>query len=220
MEMANPTHSAASMQTIERSKEISRWIFNNAPSQHTFDPLPDNTDELRLAESARKRHTIAVSLWQIALDHHTAITFLCDNHMRSSAFSLARCMFDATWKGAWIEAAASDELLEQFSKGHFEPKASSSLKPLEKALDSAPFFTKVYNQAWGILCDYNHSGKQQIESWWGEGEIASQHTDDEMKQILGLCDQLALCCAVFLTDICDRDTTAVKSKFNEVFELE
>lgn len=212
-------HSPLSDRIVQRSLDLTRWLFENGQQDYTFPPL---SDEPKLREAAlfgRKRHKLAASLWQIGLEHHVAIVFLCKHHLRTSAFALARSLFDSTWKGVWIAYSASKEHVEQFSVGRFDPKPVSSLKPLEKALDHVPFFSSLYDQAWNTLCDYNHSGHRQVGRWMGEEEIAAQHSDQEMAELLHLCDQLALTCAVFTIDICDADPTAIKQKFAEIYEM-
>src|SRR6266581_209288 len=56
----------------------------------------------------------------IALEHHDAITLLTQNHLRGSALTLVRPIFEVLYKGAWILTTATDEQVEKIKQGKFD----------------------------------------------------------------------------------------------------
>jgi hypothetical protein len=212
-------HSPEAAKIIQSSLDLSRWLFEHAPSSFSFDPEPEDVNEREAANERRTRQKVAVTLFQIALDHHTSVVLLCLNHMRSSAFALARCLFDSAWRGVWVAFYAPTKKLREFLNGTHTPQAVSKLQqPIENE-DVASYFTAVYEKAWFTLCDYTHSGHLQIGRWMGEDEITPRHSDEEMEEVLRLCDQLALACAVLLTDFTNSDPTLIQNKYQELFDI-
>ena len=210
-------HNPVSAAIIHSSLDLSHWLHKHTVQTHTFEDLPADAKERELAMKERERHKVAMTLFEIAFDHHTSIVFLCQHHMRTAAFALARCLFDAAWQGVWVTYGATLDQVHKYVQGKYMPKAGSSIKPMEKAQALAPFFSKIYEQGYEALCSYNHGTHLQIQRWIGEEEITPKHTDEEMREILRLSDQLALACAVFQADICGADPTSVKDKFVEIF---
>jgi hypothetical protein len=88
---------------------------------------------------------------------------------------------------------------------------------LEQQHELAPFFSRFLREAYDILSDYSHVGMLQVGRWIGEDEIAPKHTDEEMAELLRLADQLALVCAVFVTDICKKNELVVQDKLKAYF---
>lgn len=210
-------HTTQAAAIIQRSLDLSNWFFEHNPRSHTFEPIPDDAPDQDASYEKRLRVKVAFTLFEIALDHHTAIIFLCLNHMRSPAFALARSLFDAAWQGVWVAYAAPSDALHRFLEGKQPPKAGSYIKPMEKVAGIAPFFSKIYEQAYETLCSYTHGTHLQIQRWMGEEFIEAQHTDAEMAEVLRLCDQLAMSCSILLADLCGRDEEVMKAKATEVF---
>jgi hypothetical protein len=212
-------HFPESAKIIQPSLDLSHWLHKNTVLKHKFEDLPKGPKAIEKALKERERHKVAMTLFEIAFEHHTSIVFLCQHHMRTAAFALARCLFDASWQGVWVIYGATPEQVHKYVRGIFFPKAGSSIKPMEKAQNLAPFLSKIYEQAYEALCSYNHGTHLQIQRWIGEDEIAPKHSDEEMREILRLSDQLVLACAVFQADICGADSALITAKFNEVFQL-
>lgn len=217
MQTAAP-HSPESAAIIQPSLDLSLWLYDNTIKLHTFVDLPPDVKERDMALKERERQKVAITLLEIAFEHHTSIVFLCQHHMRTAAFALARCLFDAAWQGVWVAHGATLDQVHKYVRGRYNPKAGSSIKPMEKAHDIAPFFSKVYEQGYKALSSYSHGTHLQIQRWIGEDEITPKHTDAEMREILRLSDQLALACAVFQADLCGVDPSSIRAKFKEIFE--
>lgn len=111
-------HTSQSERAIQRSLDLTRWIFSQGVRKHSYPELPSEPEKQVIALRARMRHALATSFWQAGLEHHAAIVLLCLNHMRSSAIALARCLFDATWKGLWPAYVAPYDELERYPTQH------------------------------------------------------------------------------------------------------
>lgn len=218
-------HSPESARIIQPSLNLSHWLIAHNPRSYTFDPLPENTKERKAALDFRIRHKLAFAHFELAQDHHTAIVHLCLNHLRSSAFPLARSMFDATWKGAWVWFVADQGLLDQYTKGKYAPKPDKAMKQLRKVktLGSqqfmAPFLPHVFEDAYEYLSDYTHAGILPISRWMGENEVSANYSDEEMNEVLRLCDKLAACCGIFLAEICNTGRSEVLAMLTDVMGL-
>lgn len=217
-------HTPESARIIQISLNLSHWLAEHNPRGFTFDPLPDGPAERQAALRFRMRHKLAFSHFELALDHHTAIVFLCLNHLRSSAFPLARSLFDATWKGAWVAFAAPDDLLEQYTKDRFDPKPNSAIPLIEKRHDTkgrkmAPFLSRVFKEAYGFLSDYSHAGLLPVTRWMGEDEISANYSDEEMEELLTLSDRLAACCGIFLAEICNAGREEVRQMLFDILGM-
>ena len=218
-------HSPEAARIIQPSLDLSHWLIEHSPRGFTFDPLPDEPQEEIAALKFRMRHKLAFAHFELALDHHTSIVLLCLNHLRSSAFPLARSLFDATWKGAWIAFAAPQDLLDKYTQGKFDPNPSTALRVLErlKTRDSiqkvAPLLFRVFTGAYAHLSDYSHAGLLPVSRWMGEDEISAKYTDEEMAELLRLCDKLAACCGIFLAEICATGLQELPATLTDVLGL-
>jgi hypothetical protein len=210
-------HTPDSAAIIQSSLDLAHWLFEHNPKEYTFEPLPADPHAREIASLRRKRQKIAMTLFEIAFEHHTAIVFLCQNHMRSTAFALARCLFDSMWQGGWVAYSASMEQIEEYQRGRYNPKPQKSIKSLEEAQGLPPSISLIYEHGWDELCSYNHGTYLQIKSWTDGDDIRPSHTDDEMRKMLRLCDQLAVVCAVFLAHICGIDPVPIVKEHDRLF---
>ena len=211
---------------IQPSLDLSHWLIEHNPRGFTFDPLPDEPQEEIAALKFRMRHKLAFAHFELALDHHTSIVLLCLNHLRSSAFPLARSLFDATWKGAWVAFAAPQDLLDKYTDGKFDPNPNTALKVLEghktrsSNPDVAAFLSRVFDEAYGHLSDYAHAGLLPVSRWMGEDEISAKYTNEMTEELLRLCDKLAACCGIFLAEICATGLQDLPAMLTDVLGLQ
>jgi hypothetical protein len=218
-------HTPETSRIIQPSLDLSHWLIANNPRGFTFDALPDDLKGQKTALDFRMRHKLAFAHFELALDHHTAIVHLCLNHLRSSAFPLARSLFDATWKGAWVAFAAPQDLLDKYVRGTYKLKPNSALKALsnlkigESQQSVSPFLSAVFTDAYDHLSEYIHAGLLPVSRWLGEDEISANYTDEEMKEILRLSDKLAACCGIFLAEICNTGRKEVRSMLADVMSI-
>lgn len=102
---------------INRSTELTRALQRIQPEEISLQSLAKNPGQVSDTEALRLRTTISCALFSAAIDHHVALVLLARNHMRSSAFSLLRVVFDAAWRGAWAAYVAPESNLTEFVVG-------------------------------------------------------------------------------------------------------
>ena len=202
---------------LETSRNLSLTLYKLQPHEvHVFVPNQNSGDTSEAQSERRLRLTVATALFSIALDHHVALILLLQNNMKSSAFALLRSIFDAVWRGAWAAHVADSRELHSFSIGHYDPPPDRAIERLEKTQSLPPVLSKIKKQGWKTMSAYVHSGALQVQRWVGEGIIESQHSDEEVFELLGIADRLAFTACVFfsaLTEVERDEFHAVAARY-------
>jgi len=149
--------------------------------------------KLDLLSSPRTK--ISSTCFLIALEHHQAILLLIsqDAPFHTSAFTLIRSVFETYIRGLWLLKCASDEELNNFIQGSPPPAFQKLINSIETACGfDIKHFTDIRSQSWSIMCDYTHTGDQQIRKWNNLDTIEPNHSDKEVKELLIFTSALAL----------------------------
>lgn len=133
------------------------------------------------------RENLGAVYCSIALDHREAIILLVRHGAFSSASALARAVYEACIRGLWARFAATEEQVERVIGKGILPKFETVAKELA-AHEEMGLLARVRNEVWGPLSEYAHSGKRQIDFWYSEGQIGSQHDEVALADMLLLMD--------------------------------
>ncbi|RYH37537.1 MAG: hypothetical protein EON54_19210 [Alcaligenaceae bacterium] len=195
-------HSQIVQDAIERSLQLSNWIVERHPAR--FEHGDGNT--------------LAIAFYAIALEHREAIVLLIGHGARTSAFALARSMYEANLKGSWARYCASEEtLIRAFDQGIL-PGFDIMVRQLGKVPGSENVFRRSKDMAWSGLSDFAHGGMKQVIRWVGEEGIAPRHTDVEVCELLALMNSYALISAAGIVDLCGGDSAPHSAKHTEEME--
>jgi hypothetical protein len=97
------------------------------------------------------------------IEHHEAVLLLIRNDKVGSAFALARCVFEATYRGLWLNFCATEAQVDEFVK---KDKLPLSLTEIAAAIDESygaqGFFEEFRKKTWDALCSYAHTGLLQL----------------------------------------------------------
>lgn len=201
-----PIASAEVLAAIAKSTLFSRALYRVQPATVGLPSMLDQAPEqLGPASEQRLRLIVSSALFSVALDHHAALIFLLQNHMRSSAFSLLRAIFDAVWRGAWGAYVAPAENLKAFMNGRYDPSPEKVIRQLESTHQLPPVLSKIMREGWSTMSDFVHGGALQVQRWVGDGIIEPQHSDAEVMEVLALADRLAFAACVLFTDVANAD---------------
>ena len=159
---------------------------------------------------ANLRNRVVASCFAVTLDHYDAVLALLGRapQIYSSAFALARLVFESYIRGMWFMLCASDEQLEAFSNNSFDlPKNPKLINSVEKAggFDGKQL-SETYTKAWKHLCDYTHTGTLQVQRWNKSDSIEPSYSDEEVIEIIRFTRAYAVLAAVSFAE------TVVKNK--------
>ena len=132
------------------------------------------------------RNNLAAAYLSVCLEHREAIILLARHGSASSAFALARSVYETCVRGLWALFTASDHQLKQLTRG-VAPSFETVGKQLAKS-ETVGTLAQIRSQAWSPLSDYAHGGFRQLRNWLGEGEIGPQHPPEGVVNLLLLMD--------------------------------
>ncbi|MBU2640673.1 MAG: hypothetical protein KJ889_02560 [Gammaproteobacteria bacterium] len=134
---------------LERQAEIAHWINAN----------------LSVPFSLSGKDHLALSCFDLSVEHHAAICALCDIPLYGSMFALVRVQFEALGNGLWLRHAASQEQAEKYqTKDGLKGIGFGTLLTIFEARvgASAPAFTDLKKRYWEILSNFTHTGFQGV----------------------------------------------------------
>lgn len=145
--------------TIDRSLDLSQWISDNHPATFTSDG----------------KNRLAVAFFSIALDHREAILCLLRHGARTSAFALARSVYEAGVKGSWAQYCVTEEIHHHAFQTGILPTFENMVRQLGKVQATNGVFARSKQLAWEPLSDFAHGGMKQVTRWIGAKRRASTH---------------------------------------------
>ena len=85
--------------SIDKAFGLHEWVMEN------LDGLDISTE---------KRILLAVSCYDIVIEHHIGITVLLKSKINGSAFALVRPLFETFVRGVWLRHCATDKEIEKY----------------------------------------------------------------------------------------------------------
>lgn len=107
------------------------------------------------------RNRISAALFHTAFDHTNAIILLIENGIYSSAYVLARPLFEVLVRAFWFLNCATDDDISYFvEKDKFKSKHDfgKMLKCVEKKKDWPNTLTKMWEKVHKVMHSYIHGG--------------------------------------------------------------
>lgn len=188
------------LDAIDKSLALSEWISAHHPPKFTHEGT----------------NLLAVAFCSIALDHREAMLLLLRHGARTSAFALARSVYEAGVKGSWAQhCATAEDYSVAFSKGVL-PKFETMVRSLGKVPETADVFRRSKDMAWEALSDYAHGGMKQVIRWIGAEGVAPQHSDNEVCELLALMDIYGLIACIGIVNVSGGSPDAHVAKAREV----
>jgi len=142
-----------------------------------------------------RRVQLQVAYCHLALEHHFAISSLVESKMLSSAFALARPLFEALVKGLWLFYCATDEQLERYASG----KELDQIGPLLDDLNGRPIepivlhsLSLVKTKYWKTLSSLTHIGHTQLRNWINPTGVAPGYPSAAVHELANFASFMAL----------------------------
>jgi hypothetical protein len=119
---------------------------------------------LHRAPSTGERATLVGAYLDTVIEHHESVTMLVRTCRYGSAFALARPIYEATLRGCWVNACASEEEVRQLRSADHHETIIPRFGDLLSKLAVAYKLTEVQNlkTKWEALCSYSHTGLRQL----------------------------------------------------------
>lgn len=175
---------------ISSACDLSAWISNQL-------------NEVEINATIRNR--VVAACFAVALDHFDAVLTLLGRKPKiySSAFALARLVFESYIRGMWLINCATDEEIENFSNGTFElPKTPRMINAIEIAANfDGKQLSTTYSNHWKYLCDYTHTGALQVQRWNKQDSVEPNYSDGEAIEIVRFTKTYALLTGVTFAEV-------------------
>jgi hypothetical protein len=145
------------------------------------------------------------------LEHHHAVVLLLRERLNGSAFALVRGEYEAYVRGLWLAHCATEQELSAFIGGAEPPNLAVMLS----AIESMPTFdsktlSAIKASSWNSMCSYTHTGSLQVQRWNTSEAIESRHSPEEIDEVLGFTNAIALLAAVGVSALADNETVAAQ----------
>lgn len=158
--------------TLTRSE---RWMIHC--SSRLTGPSFETTNRLR----------VAISLLQLAIEHHQAIHVLVEQGLNGSAFALLRPLYEAYVRGVWFHHCASDKQILSFLTGIGTnlPDFGGLIAAIEKVDGfEGGVLSDIKKTAWKNMNDFTHGGAIQVKARNSRDEVVSNFLPEHVKGIL------------------------------------
>lgn len=174
---------------LEKQTEIAHWINTN----------------LAIPFSLTGKDHVALSCFDLSVEHHAAICALCDIPLYGSMFALVRVQFEALGNGLWVRHAASDEEVKKYQgKDGLKGIGFGTILSIFEARvgASAPVFSNIKKRYWEILSNFTHTGFQAVARRFNDTHTGGvNYTEKEVLTILRLSGVFAHLAAVELASL-------------------
>lgn len=169
----------ASAAALDRANLLNGWLCANVGGKEG----PNNL-----------RSRCAGACLMVCCEHFSAICLLAREGAYSSAFALARVVWESYINGVWLLHCADDHQLTMFSEGNRHlPKVPKMIKELERNdTYSMGTLSKIQRQSWEALNGYTHSGSLLVQRWNSADDVGPDFGTDEVDEILAFTSMVAL----------------------------
>ncbi|EMV9370594.1 DUF6988 family protein [Vibrio parahaemolyticus] len=176
---------------LDKSKELSNWI---AVKVDDGEFICDGVN------------SISAALLNIAIEHHQSVIVLVERKLYSSAFALARSMFESTIRGLWINNCANEQDVdEMLSKDRFKNFGQLICELEAMNCYSSGVLSRTKKSVWALFNSFTHSGYQQISRQFSGNEIISNFSSDEVNSLLSHTGALALLATIEIASIMNNE---------------
>lgn len=135
-----------------------------------------------------EKQTLFISYFDIYTEHLQSLHLLISKGKYRTGFALVRIFYDTFFRALWVNAYATPEQLEKIRNGKYKFQGMGTIvKNLDNYYTNKYFkyngndyFEKFKTDAWDHLCDYTHSGTNQLLRRWSKNE----HTEDEILEVI------------------------------------
>lgn len=139
------------------------------------------------------RILLAVSCYDVVIEHHVGIVTLLRSRVNGSAFALVRPLFETFVRGVWLRHCASDEQIDLYVKDKLDLKFWRLLEAVEK-IDGFEdgVLSGLKKSAWHAMNSYTHGGIQQAGRRTSGAYIEPYFAEEEIVEVIKVAGSFAL----------------------------
>ena len=154
------------------------------------------------------RTQLALEYMTIALEHHDSIVLLTTHHLRGSALTLVRPIFEVLYKAAWVLTTATDQQVEKIKNGKFDfPNTGTIVADIDKVIPGG-FFQQAKKLSWSDQNQFTHSGKLLRIGRFTGNDLQANYPDEMMVIQINVSLMAALIIVVLFMDTHNRPDDA------------
>lgn len=184
------------LQLITQAFEFHNWVTKH------LDGLDISRD---------RKILLAVSCYDVVIEHHIGIAVLLRSRINGSAFALVRPLFETFVRGVWLRHCATEEQIDQYVGDQLDLKFWLILEAVEKVDGfGAGVLSRLKKKTWRAMNSYTHGGMQQAARRNSGAYIEPDFPEEEIDEVIKLAG--SFCLLAF-------QQVAIEAKRNDLAEL-
>jgi hypothetical protein len=152
------------------------------------------------------RNDFSLPLFDISIDHAKSIIILSENGIFSSAYALARPMFECYVRASWLQNCATEEQISTIKE---EDKFPLNLGQMIKAIEAPDDMPKALSNMKSLLIknlhSYTHGGVQLTARRYSGTDLMHKPDQDEVNGLLRMLSLIAFLSFVAIIAITKTD---------------
>ena len=142
------------------------------------------------------RTMLALSCFDIAIEHQAAIALLAGASLYGSAFALLRVLVESLVRGLWLQSCATDAEIEKFKRGKLDKTFAKLAEEFETKIETpSGVLSNFKATAWDALNGFTHTGFHQVSRRHSVGRVEGSYPDHEVAKAFGVTGALGLIAA-------------------------
>ena len=183
--------------------------MNVQKSEELADALASSLRNRNFPDSRRNR--FSASCFDIVHEHHRSIVLLVAYRLYGSAFTLARSIYEAFVRGAWLRLCATEEQMQKMIDDKFSPSLPSLVSAIKKKDKNLGHILDEIRKRHGHMFNsLTHTGFAQIARRNTQEYIEPNYDENEIGRIIEFADGLAILAALHIAIIADNSDLAVE----------
>jgi hypothetical protein len=143
--------------------------------------------------SRDRRILLAVSCYDVAMEHHIGIAALLRSRINGSAFALVRPLFETFVRGLWIRHCATDEQIDRYVSDKLDLTFGQLLQAVESVVGfQEGVLSGLKKNAWRAMNSYTHGGIQQAGRRSSGAYIEPDFPPEEIVEVIKLAGSFCL----------------------------
>lgn len=166
------------MVLIDRAFELNDWVAKH------LDGLDIPRD---------RRILLAVSCYDVVMEHHLGIAVLLRSRINGSAFALVRPLFETFVRGVWLRHCATEEQLDRYVSDRLDLRFGQLLEGVEQVDGFRDgVLSGLKTNAWRAMNSYTHGGIQQAGRRSSGPYIEPDFPPEEIIEVVKLAGSFSL----------------------------
>jgi len=166
------------MDLVQYSEDLSKWLHLK------IDGLIIPSDDTSRA---------AAACLDMAMEHQVAFSILVKNKLYGSAFSLARCSFEAYVRGTWLSNCANEKQTRLYLKDKLGHTFQTYIDDIEKLeAYSGGILSTVKKGSWKLLNSLTHTGAHQAVRRNTDKSIEANYKPEEIQEIMWFVNAISI----------------------------